>query len=71
MLVLELIYKELNIYLERTLKVLENFQDNDESLKVYNEAKIEMDSMYDHIAEGIQIRSVNSTSMGKNLLSFF
>ena len=42
---------------EKKLKALENLLYNDESLKVYNEVKIELDSIYDHIAEGIRIRS--------------
>ena len=43
---------------EKKLKALENLLYNDESLKVYNEVKIELDSIYDHIAEGIRIRSM-------------
>ena len=41
----------------RSVKELENLLDDDESLKVDNEFKIELDSIYDHVSAGIQVRS--------------
>ena len=35
------------------MKQLENLLVNDESLNLYNDGKIELNSIYDHIAEGI------------------
>ena len=45
------------IDLERKLKELENILGNDESLILCKEVKIELDSIYNHNAEGIRIRS--------------
>ena len=58
-IILKILYKiqKRKIDLERKLKELKNLLDNDESLKVYNEVKIELDSIYDNIAEGLRIRS--------------
>lgn len=49
--------KKKRIDFKRKLKGLENLLENDESLKLYNEAKIKLHSIYDHIAEVIPISS--------------
>ena len=39
------------------MKPFANLLVNDESLKLYNEVKIEPESIYDHIEEGVRIKS--------------
>lgn len=46
-------YTKRRIDFERKMKQLENLLVNDESLNLYNDGKIELNSIYDHIAEGI------------------
>ena len=43
--------------LENQLKTLENCLDEDDNLSYHNEIKNELDAIYDHIKEGIRIRS--------------
>lgn len=49
--------KQQKIALENKLKQLECNLNNDENLKLYHNPKNELESIYDHIAEGIRIRS--------------
>ena len=49
---------------------MENLLDNDECLKLYNEVKIELELIYNHFAEGIQVRSkCDWHKHGENVLS--
>ena len=43
--------------LENQLKILEKCLDKDDNLSKYNAIKNELDAIYDHITEGIRIRS--------------
>ena len=43
--------------LENILKMLEKKLDKDENLQIYNDYKTELENIYEHIAEGIRIRS--------------
>ena len=43
--------------LENQLKILEKCLDKDDNLIKYNAIKNELDAIYDHITEGIRIRS--------------
>ena len=43
--------------LENQLKILEKCLDKDDNLSKYNGIKNELDAIYDHITEGIRIRS--------------
>ena len=45
------------IKLENQLKILEKNLDEDDNLSKYNNIKNELDAIYDHITEGICIRS--------------
>ena len=57
---------------ERKLKELKNLLDNDKFLKVYNEVKIELGSIDNHIAKGLRIRTkCDWHEYGGNLLLIF
>ena len=43
--------------MENQLKILEKCLDKDDNLSKYNAIKNELDAIYDHITEGIRIRS--------------
>ena len=43
--------------MENQLKILEKCLDKDDNLSKYNTIKNELDAIYDHITEGIRIRS--------------
>ena len=45
------------IKLENQLKILEKNLDEDDNLSKYSNIKSELDAIYDHITEGIHIRS--------------
>ena len=45
------------IKLENQVKILENNLDKDGNLSKYNNIKNELDGIYDHITEGIHLRS--------------
>ena len=57
---------------ERKLKELKNLLDNDKFLKVYNEVKIELGSIDNHIAKGLRVRTkCDWHEYGGNLLLIF
>ena len=57
---------------ERKLKELKNLLDNDKFLKAYNEVKIELGSIDNHIAKGLRIRTkCDWHEYGGNLLLIF
>ena len=51
------IRKQHKIDLEQKLKNLENNWTSEENRKLYNHYKNELETIYDHIANGIRIRS--------------
>ena len=51
------IRKQQKINLEQKLKNLENNLTSEENRKLYNHYKNELETIYDHIADGIKIRS--------------
>ena len=58
--------------MENQLKILEKCLDNDDKLSKYNALKNELDAIYDHITEGICIRSkCEWYEHSENLTKFF
>ena len=58
--------------LENQLKILQKFLDKDDNLSKNSAIKNELNSIYDHITEGIRIRSkCNSMNIAKNQQNSF
>ena len=66
------IHKQQRINLEQELKNLEN-KTSEQNRKLYSQIKNKLETIYDHIADGIRIRSkcVNGMSMARSLQSSF
>ena len=59
------------IKLENQLKILEKNLDEDDNLSKYSNIKSELDAIYDHITEGIHIRSKCNWYIHSEKSSFF